>query len=109
MSAHGKGMATAAAWQRHGSGMAARQQCSAVHTRTNALSHPPPSISSLPPLLCAVHTTGAFMSDRLYGGFGFDKSDRKERNAKRREAKAAKADGGGGGGGGEGGDSLVKP
>ena len=93
----------------NGSGMAAAwQQCSGAHAPMPCLTTPPsPPLS---PLLCAVHTTGAFMSDRLYGGFGFDKSDRKERNAKRREAKAAKADGGGGGGGGgEGGDSLVKP
>ena len=36
---------------------------------------------------------GAFMSDRLYGAFGFDKSDRREKRAAK---KAEKAEGGGG-------------
>ena len=31
---------------------------------------------------------GAFMSDRLYGAFGFDKSDRKEKRAAKKAKKA---------------------
>ena len=35
---------------------------------------------------------GAFMSDRLYAGFGFDKSDRKEKRAAKKAAKAGEGD-----------------
>ena len=38
---------------------------------------------------------GAFMSDRLYAAFGFDKSDRREKRAAKKAAKAEAAAGSG--------------